>query len=620
MKLWEGMRRILKGSAQDRHIQGLLPIESIGSSNWALMEDVFDLAQIALWEWDIARDRICGTRQLYDIFGTQPGDYGDSLYASLEALVHPEHRSYVQSVLKDALRSGGVDRFKFRIVRKDGQERWLMVKARIQPDGKSAAGLIIDYSQNQHAELSLYKDLEFIQSMVDAIPNPIFYKDDAGVYQYCNLAFAQLLGTHRENILGKTVYDVASQGLAHLYHQMDLDLMRNGGTQEYESQVQTITGDDRTYRFHKAPCKDMRGALTGLVGAMTDITDYTAGINRARRLTQLKEAMLEVSHSIIGMHDTKNLLELLLDKAIGAIPSSHAGSVLMVDEAGYLRMLVSRGYSTEGVDAFKLKVEETFTYRISGGCFEEPFVVNHIPQLVADGCLKPLTTLDGRMIASNLSTPIKVEGDPVALVIVDSFDDEVFTAEDMELMGYLKVQAELALTNLKLYQETLRLSRFDHLTGVYNRGHFDTLLKAFLERPVELPHRFTLVIMDLDGLKTVNDRLGHREGDLRLQAFAQRFRGIMREEDILGRYGGDEFIALFFEKDQQLVCSLVDTITAELGQNPAAYCSFSYGTAHYPEDGKTHEDLVRIADRKLYTHKRDKYFGRRREDYGNQNQ
>lgn len=617
-KKW--FKKIIKSNDPKEAVQLPLTIENVGSSNWPLMEDVFDLAQIAIWEWDVEKDTIHGTRQLYEIFGTRPGDYNDRLMDSLDALVHPEQKSYVQMVIKESLKNGGIDRFKFRIVRRDGQERWLMVKARLQADGKTATGLILDCSQSQRTELTLYRDLDFIQTLMDTIPNPIFYKDAQGTYQFCNRAFAQTIGTHVENIIGKSVFDISREELAELYHQKDLELMHSGGVQEYEAKVQVSSGEERTYRFHKAPYKDLRGTPVGLVGVMTDITETAAALSRNQRLAQMKEAMLEVSHSIIGLHDTRNLLEILLDKAMNAIPFTGAGSVLMIDEAGYLRMLVSRGYSKDGAEDFKLKIEETFTYRISGGCFEEPFIVNHIHQLVSDGCLKPLTTQDGRMIASNLSTPIKVEGEPVALVIVDSFEDEVFTSEDIELMGYLKVQAELALTNLKLYQDTLRLSRYDHLTGVCNRGYFDSVLGALIERTAGLPHRFTFVMMDLDGLKSVNDQLGHREGDFRLQEFSRMFQKILGEEDILGRYGGDEFVAVFFGKAEEEVRQSVDRLLQVISEGSDRYCSFSYGMAQYPEEGSNLEELVRRADRRLYVHKKEKYFGRRREDRGDTHQ
>lgn len=478
----------------------------------------------------------------------------------------------------------------------------------------------MDCTPAQAKELTLAQNTNSMQSLIDAIPIPIFSKDPNGVYQVCNQAFAALFGTVPERILGKTVHEFSETGDGALWDQMDQEQLLSGGSLAYTGSIGNGSGEEKVYRFHQGVRCDDQGRPEGIAGAISDITAYTDTITRGNRLALLKEAMLEVSHSIIGLRDTRDLLELLLDKALSTIPSSHAGSVLMIDEAGYLKMLVSRGYRSEGVESFKLKVEETFTYRVSGGRFEEPFIVNHIAEMVEDGCLKPLLTQDGRHIASNLSTPIRVEGEAVALVIVDSFENEVFTEDDVELMSYLKAQAELALTNLKLYQDTLRLSRYDHLTGIYNRGYFDRVLGDFIAEAQERPRAFTFVIMDLDGLKVVNDRFGHREGDFRLQAFTHMISAVLGKEDIVGRYGGDEFVAVFFGKTEEEVHCLVKGVMEKLGKEPELHCSFSFGTARYPEDGNSHEELVRVADRKLYAHKRTKNFGRRREDHGNNNQ
>lgn len=469
----------------------VMTIEEIGALDRGLIEEVFDVAQMALWEWDPSNDVLRGTRQLYEMMGFQPGDYGGSLYAFVDAVIQKEDQDYVLATLAEGIRTGGIERFQFRVICGNGQERWMKVKARMNPEERRIFGVILD------------------------------------------------------------------------------------------------------------------------------ITDTVRDQEQAKRLMLMKEAMLEVSHSIIGLKDSKGLLEILLDKAMALIPVSCAGSVLIVGDDGYLRMLTSRGYTSEGAESFKLKIEDTYTYRISGGRFEDPFIVNHIQEMVEDGCLEPLRMEDGRMIASNLSTPIRLDGEPVALVIVDSVEDKVFTGEDIELMGYLKAQAELALMNLKLYQDTLRMSRYDHLTGVYNRGYFDRIFEELINRG---RRSFSFVIMDLDGLKSVNDRLGHREGDISLKTFVSQMRKALNPEDILGRYGGDEFVAIMPVVSRRLVEKRVAAVMSLLDNTPEPACSFSYGVAEYPEDGATLVEVVRIADKRLYEHKRTKKFSRRREDRGNQDQ
>lgn len=619
MKLKRGLRNLLGSGVPPLSEAGPISIETLGAANWTLLEDVFDMAQIALWEWDIPTDRVRGTRQLYEIFGIQSGAYDNRLTAALDALVHPEHQSYVRMVLKDTLRSGGVDRFKFRIVRPDGQERWLMVKARVGSEGSVATGLIMDCSQTQNAELSLYKDLDFIQTMVDAIPNPIFYKDAHGRYQFCNLAFAQMLGTHRDNILGKTVYDVSRHELAEVYHQKDLELMRSGGVQEYESKVQIHTGEDRTYRFHKGAHKDIRGLPIGLVGVMTDITELISLNERNRRLLDLRDAMLEVSQAVMGLQDAKNLLEMLLSKALSVVRHADIGAVLLKDDEGYLRVVSTHGYVEAQRSDFRLKIEETFVYKASGGRFDRPVIINDIPEKIAQGCPKTLDTQAGPVVHSCVSTPIVVEGQGLAMINIDSYKNEIFQQDDLDLMKYLKAQAELALTNLKLYQDTVRMSQEDPLTGIMNRGHFERVFQQYLSRTHDFEQCLSLVLTDIDGLKATNDLMGHAEGDRRIRQYVEQVKSVMGEEDLFGRYGGDEFVLVLFGKNRMEAETVLKTLLDNLVGKPDM-SAFSFGVAQYPLEGQHYLDLVKLADRRMYEDKRKKTYGRRREDHGDQDQ
>jgi len=299
MKLIGDLSGILRGKETNNQAPAPLTLEKIDASIWPVIEEIFESAQMALWEWHISEDRLIGTRKFYEILGSAPGDFGDSLYAMADALVHRNHQAYFRAALMEALKTGSMDRFKFRIVGRDGQERWVMLRGRVLPDGNTAVGTLADWTDAQNANLSLHEHLDFMQTLLDAIPNPVFYKDADGMYQFCNPAFNQMIGTHSGNILGKSVDDVASVELASVYREKDKELFASGGIQAYEAKVEVQSGEVRNYHMHKAVCHNHQGAVTGLVGVMTDITDYAATISRNRRLTLLKEAMLEVSHAII---------------------------------------------------------------------------------------------------------------------------------------------------------------------------------------------------------------------------------------------------------------------------------------------------------------------------------
>lgn len=115
--------------------------------------------------------------------------------------------------------------------------------------------------------------LHELQSVIDAIAAPVFYKDRAGVYRGCNKAFEKYLGRPRADIVGTTVYDVAPRDLADTYRDADEALFRQGGVQVYEAKVRTGDGSRRDVVFYKALFHGRHGRVSGLVGTILDITE-----------------------------------------------------------------------------------------------------------------------------------------------------------------------------------------------------------------------------------------------------------------------------------------------------------------------------------------------------------
>jgi PAS domain S-box-containing protein len=115
--------------------------------------------------------------------------------------------------------------------------------------------------------------LLFTQALVEAIPSPVFYKNKEGEYLGCNQAFETAFGLSRQDILGKTVYDVMPRELADIYYAMDKALFQEPGRQVYESQVGIADGTRREVIFNKATFTDASGELSGLVGVILDITE-----------------------------------------------------------------------------------------------------------------------------------------------------------------------------------------------------------------------------------------------------------------------------------------------------------------------------------------------------------
>jgi len=141
------------------------------------------------------------------------------------------------------------------------------------PEKSKFATIFSDISDRKHAEEKLQEQLHLLQAIIDAIPNPVFYKDVSGRYLGCNLAFSHHLGRDRSEIVGKTAFDINPEELAQIYHRMDAALVMSQGQQTYESVVHYKDEGPRNVIFYKATFKNHFDSLKGLVGVIVDITE-----------------------------------------------------------------------------------------------------------------------------------------------------------------------------------------------------------------------------------------------------------------------------------------------------------------------------------------------------------
>jgi diguanylate cyclase (GGDEF)-like protein len=158
----------------------------------------------------------------------------------------------------------------------------------------------------------------------------------------------------------------------------------------------------------------------------------------------------------------------------------------------------------------------------------------------------------------------------------------------------------LSLCVLALRLDVLRYDAWhDPLTGLFDRRSFDRLLRMAIARSTRYGWPFTLVMLDLDHFKTINDEQGHQAGDAVLRDLGERFRRALRFGDNAGRIGGDEFAMILPNTSPDGIELLMERVrTAEGFERPAP--AFSYGWAQIPDDASDQEELMAAADRRLY--------------------
>jgi diguanylate cyclase (GGDEF)-like protein len=209
-------------------------------------------------------------------------------------------------------------------------------------------------------------------------------------------------------------------------------------------------------------------------------------------------------------------------------------------------------------------------------------------------------------------------GDALALglparfaAVLTSIPDAMWAA----ILALLLLSAALAVATVmgaararhrdRTIREMEALAYTDSLTGVLNRGALEQALRRELARAQRYGRPLGLLLFDVDGLKAINDRHGHGAGDDLLRAVGATLDHTIRDHDVCGRLGGDEYVVAVVEQGREGAEQVLDRVEAQIPERRATLglptpWGVSAGAASYPEDGETIEELIAAADRRLY--------------------
>ncbi len=202
------------------------------------------------------------------------------------------------------------------------------------------------------------------------------------------------------------------------------------------------------------------------------------------------------------------------------------------------------------------------------------------------------------------------------LELVNRTDGRAFDVVDQDLLAQLLGQAAIAIERSQLYHRQEELAIRDDLTKLFNFRHLDQILDNEIRRCIRYGSVLSVVFLDLDYFKVVNDRYGHLMGSRVLVEVAELLIRNLRDVDIISRYGGDEFVVVLPETGLRTTFAITkrllrafhrhEFLSAE-GLN--VHLTASFGLAGFPDHARNKKDLIRLADQAMYEAK---YGGRDR--------
>jgi diguanylate cyclase (GGDEF)-like protein len=207
-----------------------------------------------------------------------------------------------------------------------------------------------------------------------------------------------------------------------------------------------------------------------------------------------------------------------------------------------------------------------------------------------------------------LIAPLWIKDKPQGAIVVDNcVTKKTISETDVRIFNMFVEQAAGAIENSRAFEDTLIKAHTDTLTGLWNHGYFQYRLDEELLKSKAMARPLAIIMADLDDFKKFNDTYGHIHGDEALREIALTLKQGCREQDILCRYGGEEFSIIMPSTSRNEAYNLVEELRKNLSAKEILKNKFtlSIGLANYPDDGLEKETLLRKADVALYKAKRE---------------
>ena len=329
-------------------------------------------------------------------------------------------------------------------------------------------------------------------------------------------------------------------------------------------------------------------------------TNWRLGEVEGRRARQF-EALYEVGLAAAGERSVDELLKLVVEHATSLTRTD--GAMLALAEPG--STFVIRALYKGPMDRLRDSVGEPLA-GISLEALENRDLV--VATKYAEHPHSTPALHD--VISSALAIPLVAHGEVIGTLAMYSTGPRRFSTDTRRLVRLFAAQAAIAVANAQLLAETHRLARDDDLTGVMNRRSLMHRLETEIHEATRHGDIFAVGMCDVDGLKRVNDTAGHLAGNEVLVKVARLMRDTVRQEDIVARFGGDEFVILLPRTGLLPAQALVSRIASRLREETYHWAGAehrvprtSFGIAWFPEDGRTADALLACADERMYADK-----------------
>jgi diguanylate cyclase (GGDEF)-like protein/PAS domain S-box-containing protein len=474
--------------------------------------------------------------------------------------------------------------------------------------------------ERRQIEDRLRNSEEKYRLLMDAVPDPVIVFDRRGHVTYLNSVFTRVFGWTLEEVRGSALDFIPQESRTESLEA--LERMRRGDVAiALETRRSTKSGQTLEIQGSISQFKDSKGRFAGSIVLLRDVTDIKttekALRESNRRLAGAVREQKTRTRELSLLNSMNELLQACHSETDTYRVMTGICRQLFAQDAGFLTMRDTASNIFASVSTWGDKALKHIHYD-EDGCWALRLGKSHAVEDPENGlsCSHPI----GEDTRSYLCLPITSAGGAIGVlhVLFKKLPGEVsdkeakrHQASKMIILNTMMEQYALSLQNIRLHNTLKNQSIRDPLTGLFNRRYLDESMQREMFRCKRHDASTGIIMIDVDRFKVYNDTYGHEVGDVLLRELACFLKMHTRDEDILCRYGGEEFILLMPDSDTanarkrgEKLCTLVRNTLRINHQGITYQLTISLGVSAFPESGHTIEAAQKAADTALNDAKR----------------
>jgi diguanylate cyclase (GGDEF)-like protein len=327
-------------------------------------------------------------------------------------------------------------------------------------------------------------------------------------------------------------------------------------------------------------------------------------LSALRRTVDQIAAFNDIAKALTSTLDVGQVLAVVMQKVSELLRPTNWSLLLQDEKHGDLYFEIAVGAGAEKLKGLRLKPDEG----IAGAVFRSGEAILLDDVRTDPRFAQRFDSQSEFQTRSLLAVPLRVRGRCVGVMeLVNGPEAPAFNEEDLQSVQGIADFAAIAIDNARNFQRVQELTLTDEHTGLYNARHLKALLEAEVTRSIRFHHPVSLIFLDLDRFKEVNDTHGHLAGSALLQEVGELVRGSIRQVDSAFRYGGDEFAVLLVETGHDAALAVARRVLERFRQAQflrarglSVQLTASIGVAAFPDHATSGVALLEAADRAMY--------------------